>query len=343
MNGEDLNRIKEILSLTLSGLEDADFQNKCILITGGAGFLGSWLCDSLVNLKANVLCLDNLFSGVIENISHLNRHENFKFINHDITKPYYSKQKIDYIFHLASRASPFEFSRYPIQILKANTLGTWIVLGMAVKNDAKILYTSTSEVYGDPDPEKIPLKETYNGNVNPIGYRSCYDEAKRAGEAFVKAYILEHGLDARIVRIFNTYGPRIKAGNIYGRVIPNFIDQAIHNNPLEIFGDGLQTRSFTFLSDMIYGLILALKSDNAKDQVINLGSTNEITILDLAKLIIKITNSQSKINYLPSKPDDPKRRCPNIDKARKILNWYPKIELEKGLNYTINWFKNKKS
>ena len=285
--------------------------------------------------------MDNLFSGDLRNIEHLRNHKNFHFIKHDITKQFFYEEKIDYIFHMASRASPFEFSKYPIQILKANTLGTWIVLGIAIKNESKLLYTSTSEVYGDPDPTQIPLKETYYGNVNPIGERSCYDEAKRAGEAFVMAYILEHGLDARILRIFNTYGPRIKEGNLYGRVIPNFITQSLKNEPIQIFGDGLQTRSFLFISDLIRGIILAIVKENTKKEVINLGSNNEITILELANIIKDLTQSTSKIIFLPEKPDDPKRRCPDITKSKRILNWYPRISLKEGLKQTINWFKNK--
>ncbi|MHA1797997.1 MAG: UDP-glucuronic acid decarboxylase family protein, partial [Candidatus Helarchaeota archaeon] len=336
-----MQQLQEILHSLTSDFDGSLFENSNVLVTGGAGFLGSWLCDLLIKLKANVICLDNLFSGDLGNIEHLRNHKNFHFIKHDITKQFFYEEKIDYIFHMASRASPFEFSKYPIQILKANTLGTWIVLGIAIKNESKLLYTSTSEVYGDPDPTQIPLKETYYGNVNPIGERSCYDEAKRAGEAFVMAYILEHGLDARILRIFNTYGPRIKEGNLYGRVIPNFITQSLQNEPIQIFGDGLQTRSFLFVSDLIRGIILAIVKENTKKEVINLGSNNEITILELANIIKDLTQSNSKIIFLPEKPDDPKRRCPDITKSKRILNWYPRISLKEGLKQTINWFKNK--
>ncbi|MHA1314114.1 MAG: NAD-dependent epimerase/dehydratase family protein [Candidatus Helarchaeota archaeon] len=330
-----------IIKSILSGLDADVFEDSTILVTGGAGFLGSWLCEALINLESNVLCLDNLVSGSIDNIHHLQNKDNFEFINHDITTYFSFDKKIDYIFHLASRASPFEFSRFPIQILKANTLGTWIVLGITLKHNSKLLYTSTSEVYGDPDPSQLPLKETYNGNVNPLGERACYDEAKRAGEAFVKAYITQHDIDARIVRIFNTYGPRIKSGNLYGRVVPNFIVQSLQSKSIEIFGDGLQTRSFSFVSDTIRGIILSLIKGNSKGEVFNIGSQDEITILELANRIKSLINSNSEIKFLDAKPDDPRRRCPDITKARTILKWQPMIPLDDGLKTTIEWFKNK--
>lgn len=336
-----LDQNEKINNSIVSGINTTKFENSNILVTGGAGFLGSWLCESLLKLKANVICLDNYFSGNEENIIKLKKITNFKFIKHDISTPFFYEEKIDYIFHLASRASPFEFSRFPIQILKANTLGTWIVLGIALKHDSTLLYASTSEVYGDPDPSKIPTDETYNGNVNPIGERACYDEAKRAGEAFAMAYLLQHDLNVRIVRIFNTYGPRIKAGNLYGRVIPNFITQSLKNEPIKIFGDGNQTRSFSYVSDTIKGIILSQIKENTKGEVINIGNENEKSILDLANLIKKIIKSDSQIHFLPPKPDDPKRRCPNINKAKKLLNWLPKVNLEDGLNETIQWFKKK--
>ncbi|MHA1231323.1 MAG: UDP-glucuronic acid decarboxylase family protein [Candidatus Helarchaeota archaeon] len=317
---------------------DNPFMGKNVLITGGAGFLGSWLCDVLVNKNANVICIDNFYSGKKENIKHLFSKPNFKFIKHDISKEIYFDEKLDYIFHLASRASPFEFSNYPIQILKANTLGTWVVLGIAKKHDAELIYASTSEVYGDPDPKYVPTPETYNGNVNLNGIRACYDEAKRAGEAFVNAYRRQHNLRTRIVRIFNTYGPRIRSGTLYGRVIPNFINQALQNRPITVFGDGSQTRSFTYVCDLLTGILKFATNENAIGEVINIGNTNEISILELAKLIKKIINSDSEITFKPLPPDDPKRRCPDISKAKRLLNWEPMIKLEDGLKYTIEWF-----
>ncbi|RLI86354.1 MAG: SDR family NAD-dependent epimerase/dehydratase, partial [Archaeoglobales archaeon] len=247
------NVIQEGMNEILKNLGDVSFEDQTVLVTGGAGFLGSWLCDVLVSQSARVICLDNLASGLESNITHLLDQENFKFVKHDISQPIYFDEKIDVVMHLASRASPLEFDKFPIQILKANTLGTWIALGIAKKHKARFLFTSTSEVYGNP--EVVPTPETYNGNVNPIGVRGCYDESKRAGEAMCMAYMRQHKLDVRIARIFNTYGPRMRADGVYGRVIPRFIKQALNNEPLTIFGDGKQTRSFCYVTDQIEGLL----------------------------------------------------------------------------------------
>ncbi len=315
------------------------FEDKCILVTGGAGFLGSWICDVLVRQGAYIICVDNFASGQKGNIQQLNDFDNFEFIKHDISEPIFFDRKIDVVMHLASRASPFEFARFPIQILKSNTIGTWVALGIAWKHKAKLLYTSTSEVYGDPDPQFIPTPESYNGNVNPIGPRSCYDEAKRAGEAFVIAYHIQHGLDVRIVRVFNTYGPRIRAGNIYGRVIPRFIEQTLKNKPITIFGKGTQTRTFLYVTDQIYGLLKATHNQNLAGEVINVGSNEEMRIIDLANYIKELATSRSPIEYFPLPVDDPKRRCPDITKAKRLLNWEPRTTLKEGLTFTINWFK----
>lgn len=310
------------------------FEDKNVLVTGGAGFLGSWTCDVLVHGGANVTCVDNFASGLAKNITH----PKIRLVEHDISKPIEFDEKFDLVMHLASRASPFEFEKYPIQILKANTLGIWIALGIAKKHRAKFLYTSTSEVYGDPDPKFIPIPETYNGNVNPIGPRSCYDESKRAGEAFVMAYRLEHKMDTRIVRIFNTYGPRMRAGDIYGRVVSRFIEQALSNKPITVFGDGSQTRSFTYITDQVEGILKLAALDEAEGEVINIGSDKETSILELAKTIKKLSNSPSEIVFQPLPKDDPKRRCPNITKAKKLLDWKPKVSLEEGLRKTIAWY-----
>ncbi|MBD3230477.1 MAG: NAD-dependent epimerase/dehydratase family protein [Candidatus Lokiarchaeota archaeon] len=330
--------IKEGIEL-INNKTDNIFEDLNILVTGGAGFLGSWLCDVLIKKNANVICIDNFYSGKKQNIEHLFGADNFKFIKHDISKEIYFDEKIDYIFHLASRASPFEFTQYPIQILKANTLGTWIVLGIAKRHKSRLFYTSTSEVYGNPSPENIPTPETYNGNVNPTGVRSCYDEAKRAGEAFVNAYRLQHNLKTRIVRIFNTYGPRIRSGSLYGRVIPNFISQALNNKPITVFGDGSQTRSFTYVCDQIIGIIKFASKPDAEGEVINIGNTNETSILELAKIIRNLIDTDSEIVFRPLPPDDPRRRCPDITKAKKILNWKPSIDLQEGLKATLKWFR----
>ena len=314
-------------------------EGKNILVTGGAGFLGSWICDVLVESKANVICLDNFSSGLKENISHLLGRKNFKFVQHDITQPIFFNEEIDIVMHLASRASPFEFEKYPIQILKANTLGIWVALGIAKKHEAVFIYTSTSEIYGDA--KEIPTTEEYRGNVNPIGPRSCYDEAKRCGESYVIAYRMQHGLDTRIARIFNTYGPRMRAEGIYGRVVPRFVEQALSNKSITVFGDGTQTRSFCYVTDQVEGLLKLAFSERAEGEVVNIGSDREITILELAKLIKELTKSSSEIEFHPLPKDDPMRRKPDISKAKKLLGWKPKVELEEGLRMMIEWFKEK--
>ncbi len=317
------------------------FEGQSVLVTGGAGFLGSWICDVLVRQGAVVTCLDNLSSGKKENIRHLIGQDNFKFIEHDISQPILFKERIEIVMHLASRASPLEFARFPIQILKANTLGTWMALGIAKKHKARMVYASSSEIYGDPEPRYIPTPETYTGNVDPTGPRSCYDEGKRAGEAFVTAYRVQHGLDSRILRIFNTYGPRLRPGDVYGRVVSRFIDQALRRDPLTVYGDGTQTRSFAYVEDTVMGLLKAAWQKEASGEVINLGNNVETSIIDLAQAILKLTGSVSRIEFQPLPTGDPKRRCPDIEKAKRILKWEPKTSLENGLSKTIKWFKEK--
>ena len=329
--------IKEIIR-NLGDVRDR-IEGKNILVTGGSGFLGSWICEVLVTVGAEVICLDNLASGLKSNIVSMMDRDNFKFIQHDITQPIFFDEPIDMVMHLASRASPFEFEKYPIQILKANTLGIWVALGIAKQHDARVLYTSTSEIYGDA--KEFPTAEEYRGNVNPIGPRSCYDEAKRCGESYVIAYKMQHGLDTRIARIFNTYGPGMRAEGVYGRVVPRFIEQALNNKPFTIFGDGSQTRSFCYVTDQIEGLLELAFSKEAKEDVVNIGGDDEITILELAKLVQELTNSSSEIDFHFLPKDDPTKRKPDITKAKMILNWKPKIELEEGLKRTIEWFKKK--
>jgi len=321
--------------------EGISFEGQSVLVTGGAGFLGSWICDVLVKQGTWVICVDNFSSGRKENIQHLMGLENFKLVEHDVSQPIFFDEKIDVVMHLASRASPLEFARFPIQILKANTLGTWVALGIAKHHKARLVYASSSEVYGDPDPKHVPTPETYTGNVNPVGPRSCYDEAKRVGEAFITAYRIQHGLDTRILRIFNTYGPRMRPGDIYGRVVPRFIDQALSGHSLTVFGDGKQTRSFTYVIDMVESILRATCLPEASGGVINLGSGVETRIIDLAKIILKLTGSKSGIRFHPLPMDDPKRRCPDIGRAEKLLGWKPKISLEQGLPRTITWFQRK--
>jgi UDP-glucuronate decarboxylase len=330
---EDVNSLVRSLNE-----EGTCFSGKSVLVTGGGGFVGSWICDVLTKQNAQVICLDNFSSGQEENIQNLLGLKNFSLIKHDISQSIFLDEEIDVVMHLASRASPFEFARYPIQILKANTLGTWVALGIARKHKARFVYASTSEVYGDPDPKYVPTPETYNGNVNPVGPRSCYDEAKRAGEAYVIAYRLQHSLDTRIVRIFNTYGPRMRPGDLYGRVVPRFIDQAVNDESLTVFGDGLQTRSFTYVTDLVGGILKTAFLPDIEGEVINLGNNIETQIIKLAKTIIHLTGSESKIVFLPLPEDDPKRRCPKISLATSLLGWKPSSGLETGLEKTIKWF-----
>ena len=333
--------------------EGVSFEGKTILVTGGAGFLGSWVCDVLVKQNAYCICLDNLTSGQPQNVIHLMEKDNFRFINHDISYPIYfgmsyhplgicigDIKKIDIVMHMASRASPFEFKDNPISILRSNTLGTLNSLGIAKFHNSIFFYTSTSEVYGNPPKEAIPSPESYFGHVNPVGPRSCYDESKRAGEAFIKAYELQHQMRTKIVRIFNTSGPRIRYGPAFGRVVPNFIHQALNDEDITIFGDGSQTRSFIYVVDEIEGILKMVYNDKANGEVINLGNNQEYTILELANIIKNLTDSNSKIVFKPLPIDDPVRRCPDITKAKEILGWEPTTSLEDGLKKTIAWFKD---
>jgi len=329
---------REELDIIHRNLGDLSFEDRKVLVTGGAGFLGSWMCEYLLDDGASVTCIDNFASGQRANIQALMDNEQFRFIEHDISVPITIDTHLDYVFHMASRASPFEFEHYPIEILRANTLGAMVALDIAKKNDARFVFTSTSEVYGNPDI--VPTPETYRGNVNPIGLRGCYDEAKRCGEAYVVAYRRQHNLNTRIARIFNTYGPRIRTDGIYGRVIPRFIDQALSGKPVTVFGDGSQTRSFTYVTDQIEGLLRLASLDAAQGQVINIGNVNEITVFELAKKVIDLTGSKSPLSYSPLPEDDPLRRRPDVTKAKEILGWVPKTPLETGLGRTIEWIRS---
>lgn len=331
--------IRAELDTIQNDIGQISFEDQRVLVTGGAGFLGSWLCETLLNLGAQVTCIDNFASGQMCNIQHMRGNELFHFIEHDISVPITLDTHLDYVFHLASRASPFEFEHYPIQILKANTMGVMVALGIAKKHSARIVYTSTSEVYGNP--AIVPTPETYHGNVNPIGPRGCYDEAKRCGEAYVIAYRRQHHLNTRIARIFNTYGPRIRVDGIYGRVIPRFIDQALKNLPLTVFGEGSQTRSFTYVTDQIEGLLRLAALDAAEGQVINIGNVNEIPVLELAKKVIALTGSESSLSFRQLPEDDPLRRKPDISRAKEILGWVPRTSLDHGLDRTITWMKTR--
>ncbi len=303
------------------------------LITGGAGFLGSHLCDYFINLGHEVICMDNLIKkGNIDNIAHLLGHERFKFIKYDVTEYLYVEGRLDNILHFASLASPKDYLEYPIQTLKVGSLGTHKALGLAKEKKARFLLASTSEVYGDP--LEHPQSESYPGNVDPIALRGVYDEAKRFAEAITMAYHRTHGVNTRIARIFNTYGPRMRIDD--GRVLPTFMVQALKGEDITIFGDGSQTRSFCYVDDMIEGIAKLLYSDEVTP--INLGNPEEISILDFAKEIVELTRSKSKIIFLPLPPNDPKVRRPDITKAKKILGWEPKISRNEGLRRTLKYF-----
>ena len=302
------------------------------LVTGGAGFLGSHLCDLLLAKGYEVICVDNLITGNEQNIAHIKASE-FSFIKHNVTEPLYLDGKIEFIFHLASPASPIDYLELPIQTLKVGALGTHNMLGLAKEKGARFLLASTSEVYGDPHVN--PQPEEYWGNVNPIGPRGVYDEAKRFAEAITMAYHRYHKLDTRIVRIFNTYGPRMRLKD--GRVVPNFISQALSGEDITVYGDGLQTRSFCYVSDEIEGIYRLMMSDYTLP--VNIGNPEEHTILEFAEIILKIIGSRSKIAFKELPVDDPKQRRPDITKAKKLLNWEPQVSLEAGLKETIKYFK----
>jgi len=305
-----------------------------VLITGAAGFLGSHLCDRFLKEGFEVIGMDNLITGDLKNIEHLFPNEHFTFYNHDVSNFIHIPGKLDYIVHFASPASPIDYLKIPIQTLKVGSLGTHNCLGLAREKNARIIVASTSEVYGDPLVH--PQTESYWGHVNPVGPRGVYDEAKRFQEAITMAYHTYHGVETRIVRIFNTYGPRMRLND--GRVLPAFIGQAIRGEDLTVFGDGSQTRSFCYVDDLVEGIYRLLMSDYA--QPVNVGNPDEITILDFAKEIIKLTGTDQKIVYNPLPTDDPKQRRPDITLAQSILGWEPKVHRSEGLKITYDYFKS---
>lgn len=304
-----------------------------VLITGGAGFIGSHLCDRFLADGHAVLCVDNFITGSERNIAHLRPRPAFQFVSHDISKPFEPDGPVDLILHFASPASPIDYLKLPIQTLKVGSLGTLNALGIAKAKRARFLLASTSEVYGDPQVH--PQVESYWGHVNPVGPRGVYDEAKRFAEAMTMAYHRYHGIDTRIVRIFNTYGERMRADD--GRAIPAFISQALRGEPLTAFGKGGQTRSFCYVDDLVEGIV-RLTQSNEHDPV-NLGNPGEYTILQLAERIIALTESKSRIEFRPLPQDDPKQRCPDITRARTLLGWEPTVNLDEGLAKTIAWFR----
>jgi UDP-glucuronate decarboxylase len=311
-------------------------KDKTVLITGGAGFIGSWLAEALMALEAKVTVLDNLSTGSLKNIEHLMDLSNFKFLKGDISN-FKFEEEYDFLVHAASLPAPDMYVKKPVETMLSNSLGLLNVLEASRKHNSIVLYMSTSEVYGNA--EAIPTPESYWGRVNPVGIRSCYDESKRFGEALCMAYLKQYGVNIRIARLFNTYGPRLDPNASYARVISKFIIQALNNQSITVHGDGKQTRSFLYISDAINALIRMIIKESLKGEVINVGSPNEITILKLAKLVKKFTNSKSNIEFHPPRIDDPRRRCPDISKAKSLLGWEPKTPLEDGLKFTIEWFK----
>ncbi|HJX60805.1 MAG TPA: UDP-glucuronic acid decarboxylase family protein [Thermodesulfobacteriota bacterium] len=309
---------------------------KRVLVTGGAGFLGSHLCDHFIELGCEVICMDNLIKKEnIENVTHLLGHKRFKFIKYDVTEYLYVEGKLDDILHFASLASPKDYLDYPIQTLKVGSMGTHKALGLAKEKGARFLLASTSEVYGDP--KEHPQSESYPGNVDPVVPRGVYDEAKRFAEAITMAYHRTHGVETRIARIFNTYGPRMRLDD--GRALPNFMVQALKGEDITVYGDGGQTRSFCYVEDLIDGIKKLLNSDEAEP--VNLGNPEEISILDFAKEIVRLTGSKSRIVFNPLPQNDPKVRQPDITKAKRILGWEPKVSREEGLRRTLQYFKGK--
>jgi dTDP-glucose 4,6-dehydratase len=305
------------------------------VVTGVAGFLGSHLTDLLLARGHKVIGIDNFVTGSVDNIAHLGGHRNFKFIQQDVTEFIFLEGPVDYVWHFASPASPIDYLELPIQTLKVGSLGTHKTLGLAKNKGARFLIASTSEIYGDPLVH--PQPEEYWGNVNTIGPRGCYDEAKRFAEAMTMAYHREHGVDTRIVRIFNTYGPRMRLND--GRVVPAFISQALRNRPLAVFGDGSQTRSFCYVSDLVEGIYRLMMSDHFLP--VNIGNPTEMTVREFAGEIIRATRSRSKIIFKPLPQDDPRQRRPDITRARTILKWEPRVKLAAGLVKTIEYFRRK--
>ena len=330
---EDLEKIKSVVKGDV-------FEGKKVLITGGAGFIGSWLCEVLISFGSEITSVDDFSTGRIKNIDHLLQNPKFKLERVDASV-FQSREKFDLILHLAAHASPEEYQVNPIRTLQASSIGSANVAELARKNDSSIMFTSTSEVYGDA--EIVPTPEDYWGKVNPIGPRSCYDEGKRYAEALFVAYRKQYGLNFRIPRIFNTYGPRLREDGFYGRAMSKFITQALTNQPITVYGDGKQTRSFCYVADIVTGLMLLAANDNARGEVVNVGNSQELTILELAKRIIKVTKCKSSLTFHPLPEDDPKRRCPDTNKLERLTGWKPKTTLEDGLKRTIAWFSTQQS
>ena len=309
---------------------------KTSLVAGGSGFIGSHLCEYLLGKGERVIAVDNLGSGSKDNVQGLLEMDRFKLIRQDVREPLEIDDRIDHIYNLASRASPADFSEHPVEILMTNSQGTYNLINLAQDKNARFLMASTSECYGDP--EVSPQPETYWGRVNPVGPRSCYDESKRFSEALTMAYVRNHGLDGRIIRIFNTYGPKMRLDD--GRVVPNFVTQALTGKPMTVYGDGNQTRSFCYVSDLVRGIYLMMHADT-NGEVVNLGNPVEMTVLEFARKIKAMTGNASEIVFSPMPENDPLQRRPDIGKAKRLLGWEPLVGLDQGLKLTIDWFKTR--
>jgi dTDP-glucose 4,6-dehydratase len=307
------------------------------LVTGGAGFLGSHLCERLLSEGYRVLCIDNLRTGSLENVAHLEGEADFEYVDHDVTTYIHVPGELDEIYHFASPASPKDFTRIPIPILKVGALGTYNALGLALAKGARFMLASSSEVYGDPLVH--PQPEDYRGNVNPIGVRGVYDEAKRYAESITMAYHRHHDVDTRIVRIFNSFGPHMRSDD--GRMIPTFVSQALSGRPLTVYGDGTQTRSVQYVDDLIEGALRLMRSDERRP--VNVGNPVEYTVKEIAELVIELSGSESTLAYEPLPEDDPKRRCPDITRAKEILGWEPRVGAREGLRKTLEWFAGRSS
>jgi dTDP-glucose 4,6-dehydratase len=307
------------------------------LVTGGAGFLGSHLCERLLSESYRVVCMDNLRTGSLENVAHLEGEVDFEYIDHDVSTYIHLPGELDEIYHFASPASPRDFERIPIPILKVGALGTYNALGLALAKGARFMLASSSEVYGDPQVH--PQTEDYRGNVNPIGVRGVYDEAKRYAEAITFAYHRHHKVDTRILRIFNTYGPRLRADD--GRMIPTFVSQALSGRPLSVYGEGTQTRSVLYVDDLIEGIWRLMRSSEVRP--VNVGNPQEMTVGEIAELVIELTGGEGGISYEPLPEDDPRQRCPDIRRARETLGWEPRVPVREGLEKTIDWFAGRSS
>ena len=329
---EDIDRVKKSVDLE-------PFRGKNVLISGGSGFLGSWICDALNQIASRIICVDNLSTGVFENIEHLKGVKGFKFERADVCT-YSRNPKVDMIFHLASRPAPEDYQKHPVETALANATGTDKMLDLARRSDARVFYASSSEVYGDA--EMFPTPESYEGRVNPLGPRSCYEEGKRFGEALCKAYHDQYGLDVRIGRLFNSYGPRLRPDGLYGRVVSRFLLQAFRGDNVTVFGDGSQTRSFCYVADTIIGLLRLVVKEGVSGEAVNIGNTVETKIIDLARKIIQISHSRSQLGFRPFPPGDHHRRLADGAKAKRILDWDPNIGLDEGLDRTVRWLQVQK-